>query len=75
MDSWKSASRAQERRLWNTLLCVGIALTLVIALSIVVAVGGPDQSPSRWFLTQQAVLLALSTTGTVVAVRRWHGLR
>ncbi|MEC5200634.1 putative membrane protein [Arthrobacter sp. PL16] len=72
MEEWKTATRLQERRLWNTLTCVGVVLTLVLAASILVAIRYSDDQPTVWFLVQQAVLLALSSGGTVVAIRRWR---
>ncbi|PPB48225.1 hypothetical protein C4K88_14770 [Arthrobacter pityocampae] len=75
MENWRSANRAQDRRLWHTLWCVGVALTLTLASSILVAVGGPGGTGDEGFYVQQAVLLALSAAGTVVALRRWRALR
>ncbi|WP_434995775.1 hypothetical protein [Arthrobacter sp. Ld5] len=75
MEDWRSASRAQDRRLWQTLWCVGAALTLTLASSILVAVGDPGAEVLGRFHVQQAVLLALSAAGTIVALRRWRALR
>ncbi|MBG6225002.1 hypothetical protein IWX63_001567 [Arthrobacter sp. CAN_A2] len=69
------ASRAQERRLWQTLWYVGAVLTLVLATSIMVAAGAPGAAVTDWFYVQQSVLLALSAVGTFLAVRRWRALR
>ncbi|MHA7283047.1 hypothetical protein [Arthrobacter sp. TMS2-4] len=75
MEDWRSASRAQDRRLWQTLSYVGTALTLTLVSSILVAVGGPGVVVTEWFYVQQAMLLALSAAGTFLALRRWRALR
>ncbi|WP_104167141.1 hypothetical protein [Arthrobacter sp. SX1312] len=75
MEEWRSASRAQDRKLWQTLWYVGAALTLTLASSILVALGGLGTAATDWFYIQQAVLLSLSAAGTVFALRRWRALR
>ncbi|MHA7280827.1 hypothetical protein ACX80H_13875 [Arthrobacter sp. MDT2-2] len=75
MDSWKSAGRTQERKLWNTLFCVGVVLTVTLGSSILLVAGSAGSAASAWFYVQQWVLLALSAGGTVLAFRRWRSLR
>ena len=75
MDEWRSASRVQDRKLWQTLWYVGAALTLALASSLLVAASGPGPATTEWFYLQQAVLLVLSAAGAVFALRRWRALR
>jgi hypothetical protein len=75
MDSWKSASRTQERTLWNTLFCVGVVLTITLGSSILLVAGSAEAAASAWFYVQQWVLFTFSAGGTVLAYRRWRSLR
>jgi uncharacterized membrane protein len=75
METWKSAQRVQERRLWHTLFCVGVVLTVTLAASIVVAAGSGAPAIRGWFYVQQSVLLVLGAGGTAVAFRRWRSFR
>ncbi|MHA7240950.1 hypothetical protein [Arthrobacter sp. TMS1-12-1] len=75
MEEWRSASRVQERRLWQTLGYVGIALTLALASSVLVAVSDQESAVTQGYYVQQSVLLALSAAGSFLAVRRWRALR
>ncbi|WP_104180546.1 hypothetical protein [Arthrobacter sp. B0490] len=75
MESWRSAERAHERRLWSTLLCVGVALMAALSSSLVAAAIGADPTASAWFYLQQSVLLLLSAGGTALALRRWRSAR
>ncbi|MHA7190111.1 hypothetical protein ACX80N_07455 [Arthrobacter sp. MDT2-16] len=71
MEDWRSAQRAPERRLWGTLCCVGVALTVAVASSIVGAAVSPTPIPGGWFYLQQSVLLTLGAAGTALAFRRF----
>ncbi|MDQ0736983.1 hypothetical protein [Arthrobacter agilis] len=75
MESWKSAQRAHERRLWSTLVCVGLALVLALASSLLAAVISADPAVGPWFYLQQSVLLVLSVAGTALAFRRRRSAR
>ncbi|WP_104117621.1 hypothetical protein [Arthrobacter sp. B1805] len=75
MESWKSAQRVQERRLWSTLSAVGAVLTLTLVSSILLVATSGGSHVTGWFYFQQAALLALSVAGTVAALRRWLATR
>lgn len=75
MDSWRSAERVQERKLWSTLSCVGAVLTITLASSILLVAGSAGTHATLWFYLQQAVLFVLSAAGTATALRRRRSLR
>jgi Na+/phosphate symporter len=71
MEDWRSAQRAPERRLWGTLFCVGVVLTVAVASSIVGAALSRTQTAGGWFYLQQSVLLMLGAAGTALAFLRF----
>jgi cobalamin biosynthesis protein CobD/CbiB len=75
MESWKNAQRDHERRLWGTLLCVGVALTAALSSSLLAAAISADPGAAPWFYLQQSVLLVLTVAGTALALRRWRSAR
>ena len=75
MENWKSPQRAHERRLWSTLLCVGVVLVAALSSSLLAEVVSADPTTGVWFYVQQSVLLVLSAAGTAFAFRRRRSVR
>ncbi len=75
MEGWKTAQRAPERRLWGTLLCVGVALIAALSSSLLAAAASADSTAGSWFYVQQSALLVLVLAGTATALRRWRSAR